>query len=230
MGMKASGAAEEFRVVDEGDHGFGWIAYPDETMQRASHALVVGDDEPTIWVCDPVDVPGLDELLADRGTVAGVVVTLDRHERDSATLAKRHDVPVYLPTWFTGVAADLDAPIERFGTELGDTGYRTIRLRDGRFWQEAGLYHEESGTLWVPESVGTSSYFLAKGERLGVHPALRAFPPRRALGTLDPDRVLVGHGEGVEENASAALSDALAGSRKRMLGVYAKTARNALPF
>ncbi|MFD1646137.1 hypothetical protein [Haloarchaeobius litoreus] len=228
MGMKASGTAEAFRVVNEGDHGFGWIAYPDEEMQRASVALVGDDDK--VWVCDPVDVPGLDDLLAERGEVAGVVVTLDRHRRDSAAVANRHNVPVYLPTWFTGVADDLDAPVERFGNELGESGFRTLRLRDGRFWQEAGLYNEETGTLWVPESVGTSSYFLAKSERLGVHPALRAFPPRRALGNLTPERVLVGHGEGVETDASAALADALAGSRKRMLGVYAKTARNALPF
>ncbi|MFC4407591.1 hypothetical protein [Haloarchaeobius iranensis] len=228
MGMKGSGTAEDFRVVHEGDHGFGWIAYPDEEMQRASAALV-GDDE-QVWVCDPVDVPGLDELLAEHGEVGGVVVTLDRHKRDSAALANRHDVPVYLPMWFTGVADDLDAPVERFGNELAESGFRTLRLRDGRFWQEAGLYNEETGTLWVPESVGAASYFLAKSERLGVHPALRAFPPRRALGSLTPERVLVGHGEGVATDASRALSDALAGSRKRMLGVYARTARNALPF
>ncbi len=226
--MKGSGTAEDYRVVDEGDHGFGWIAYPDEEMQRASAALV--DDDERVWVVDPVDVPGLDDLLAEHGEVAGVVVTLDRHKRDAADVANRHDVPVFLPTWFTGVADELDAPVERFGNTLDDSGFRTIRLRDSRFWQEAGLYNEETGTLWVPESVGAASYFLASGERLGVHPALRAFPPKRALGSLTPERILVGHGEGVDEDASAALADALAGSRKRMLGVYAKTARNALPF
>lgn len=228
MGMKGSGTAEDFRVVNEGDHGFGWIAYPDEEMQRASVALV-GDDE-QVWVCDPIDVPGLDELLEEHGEVGGVVVTLDRHKRDSAAVANRHDVPVYLPTWFTGVADDLDAPVERFGNELDDSGYRTLRLRDGRFWQEAGLYHEESGTLWVPESVGNCDYFLASGEDLGVHPALRAFPPRRALGELRPERIHAGHGEGVGTDTTMALSDALAGSRKRMLGVYARAARNAMPF
>jgi len=61
-------------------------------------------------VFDPVDAPGVDDLLADLGTVAGVVVGLDRHKRDSAAIATRHDVPVYVADWMTGVAEEIDAP------------------------------------------------------------------------------------------------------------------------
>ncbi|WP_267639851.1 hypothetical protein [Haloarchaeobius amylolyticus] len=226
MPMKGSGSADQYRIVNEHDGGFGWIPYPDETMQRACHALVVDDE---VWVVDPVDIPDLDELLAERGEVAGVVVTLDRHKRDSAAIANRHDVPVYIPTWMDGVAEELDAPVERFGDELADTGYRTLRLRDNRFWQEAGLWNPETGTLWVPESVGTVSYFCGSGERLGVHPMLRAVPPKRLLGDLDPDRILVGHGEGVELRPREALQEALSNSRKKMLGLYAKNAKSLLP-
>jgi hypothetical protein len=227
MATKGSGAAENYRVVTEHADGFGWIAYPDETMQRASHALVV---DGSVWVLDPVDVPGLDEELAERGDVAGVVVTLDRHRRDAAAVANRHGVPVYVPSWMDGVADELDAPVERFGAELDDTGYQTLRLRDNRFWQEAGLWSPRTAVLWVPESVGTVDYFTASGERLGVHPMLRAVPPRRALDGLEPRVLAVGHGPGVDSDATAALRDALASSRTKMLGLYAKNARAMLPF
>jgi hypothetical protein len=82
-------------------------------------------------------------------------------------------------------------------------------------WREAALYREADGTLVVPDSVGTAPYFRAPGERLGVSPYQRLWPPRRALGGLDPDRVLVGHGTGVFDDAASALVDALAGARRR---------------
>jgi hypothetical protein len=226
MAMKGSGPADEYRIVNEWTGGFGWVAYPDEKMQRASHAFVVDGE---VWVVDPVDFSELDDELTKRGEVAGVVVTFDRHKRDAAAIANRHDVPVYVPTWFSGVASKLDAPIERFSSELADTGYRTIRLRDNRFWQEVALYNEDTGALWVPESVGTVSYFLGPGEQLGVHPMLRAVPPKDTLGDVRPDRLFVGHGEGVMNGAAAALQQALDDSRKKMLGLYAKNARAFLP-
>lgn len=59
------------RTVDRWDGGFGWIAEPEETMQRASHALVDNGD---VWIVDPVDTSGLDEQIAEKGEVTGVVV------------------------------------------------------------------------------------------------------------------------------------------------------------
>ncbi|WP_435347046.1 hypothetical protein [Haloarchaeobius sp. HRN-SO-5] len=227
MAMKGSGTAEEYRVVTEHDDGFGWIAYPDETMQRASHALVVDGE---VWVLDPVDVPGLDERLAEYGDVAGVVVTLDRHSRDAAEVATRHEVPVFLPNWMDGVTKKIDAPVERFGAELDDTGYRAIRLHDNRFWQEVALWNSETGVLWVPESVGTAEYFLASGETLGVHPMLRALPPRRALGGLEPEVLAVGHGPGIDQGAAQVLRDALSTSRSKLFNLYVKNARSFLSF
>jgi len=81
-------------------------------------------------VFDPVDAPGVDDPLADLGTVAGVVVGLDRHKRDSAAIATRHDVPVYVADWMTGVAEEIDAPVERFGSRLADSGFEAFRIRD----------------------------------------------------------------------------------------------------
>lgn len=220
MPMKGSGQGS-LREIDRWDSGVGWIAYPNEGMQRASHALEVDGE---VWVFDPVDAPDLDDLLAEFGPVAGVVVCLDRHKRDAAALARRHGVSVYVPDWMTGVEDDIDAPVERFGRELADTGIRAIRVKDSSFppWQEVALYDEAGGTLVVPEAVGTAAYFRGKGEELGVHPMLRLFPPRRPLSGLSPDRVLVGHGPGIMSGGARALEGALDNARKNLPGAYAR--------
>ncbi|WP_434522260.1 hypothetical protein [Halorubrum sp. AS12] len=225
----------DLHEIDRYDGGVGWIAYPDEAMERASHAFAVANEETDaddVWVVDPVDAPGVDDLLDELGTVAGVVVGLDRHVRDSGELAERHGVPVYVPEWMSGVAEELgpDVDIERFGSRLADTGFEAIRIRDSSLppWQEVGLFDGE--TLIVPESLGTGSFFRGDRERLGVHPVLRLTPPTTALSGLDPERVLVGHGVGVHERAAVAVEDALSNSRGKAPRLYAKTLRSALPF
>ncbi|PSQ59027.1 MAG: hypothetical protein BRD23_05400 [Halobacteriales archaeon SW_9_67_25] len=232
MPLKNSGPATEWTETDrfEADNGtatggVGWIAHPAETMQRASHALAVDGE---VWVVDPIDVPELDDRLAEFGDVAGVVVLLDRHKRDAGAVARRHDVPVYLPEPLRGVAGDIDAPVEGFAGELADTGYRTQTVVDNFAWTEVALYNREGGVLVVPEAVGTTEYFLAGGERLGVHPALRLKPPW-SLARFEPDRILVGHGAGVHEDAAGALRDALSGARGRTPGLYLKNLKTFLP-
>jgi hypothetical protein len=227
MTFRVGERATEFATIDRFDGGVGWIAHPEEKMQRASHALERDGD---VWVFDPVDADGLDALLAELGDVAGVVVMLDRHKRDAAAVANRHDVPVYLPAFFNGVSEDVDAPVVRFGDELAETGWKARTVVNNRLWQEVAVYDPEGRTLVVPESLGTSSYFLVGRERLGVHPMRRAVPPRDTLGDLAPERVLVGHGAGVLTGATSALETALAGSRKRAPLLYAKTGRELLPF
>jgi hypothetical protein len=221
--MPMKGGRPDLRVVDRWDDGVGWIAYPDERMQRASHAIASDDG---VWVLDPVDVDGVDDLLADIGAVAGVVTCLDRHMRDAAAVARRHDVPVYLPSWFDSVADDIDAPIERFSREVG--GMTAIRVRDASAppWQEVAL--EAGATLYVPEAVGTVSYYCAPKELLGVHPMLRPFPPRDTLGGLSPERLRVGHGTGVATDATAALRTALRDARRTLPLAYANAARSML--
>ncbi len=224
MPLKETDSPTEYREIDRWDDGVGWIAHPDEPMQRASHALAVDDD---VWVIDPVDVPELDDLLAEFGEVAGVAVLLDRHMRDAKAVAQRHDVPLYLPTWVresvTGV------PIRRFERTLADTGFRVLRLFDNPAWQEAALYDETTGTLVVPESVGTVDYFRTNRERLGVHPMVRLFPPDELRG-LTPERILVGHGAGVFDDAAVVLADALDGSRRRYPSLLASTVRRFSPL
>jgi hypothetical protein len=221
MSLKEDDEASDWKRIDEWDGGFGWLAYPDEKLQRASHAL---DGEDGQLLVDPVDFPDLDDVLADRGPVAGVVVLLNRHKRDAATIARRHDVPVYVPEFMDDVARDLDAEVERIRYGLPGTDYGVHTVIDNALWKEAMLFSDETATMVVAEAVGTTPYFVTGERRLGVHPVLRLTPPRK-LGRLDPERVLVGHGEGVLEDAGSALRDALDGSRSRTPRLYAKNIR-----
>lgn len=227
MTLRVDERATDFEEIDRYDHGVGWLAHSGERMERASHAVAVDGD---VWVIDPVDAAGLDELFEEFGEVAGVVVLLDRHKRDAAAIANRHDVPVYLPEHFVGMTNDLGARVARFDDELADTGIQAHTVVENRLWQEVALYDHRDGTLIVPESVGTAEYFRVGDEPLGVHPVRRAVPPRRQLGRFAPQRVLVGHGAGVTEDAAAALQDALSTARRRAPRLYVEAARAFVPF
>jgi hypothetical protein len=226
MPMKQGGEARDAHKVLEFDGGFGWIAYPDEEMQRASHALVSDGD---VWMVDPVDAPDLDDWIAEAGDLAGVVLLLDRHTRDAAEVANRHGVSVYLPEALADARRKIDAPVETFSKTLPGTDYRVFTVLDTPVWTEAGLYNDETGTLVVVESVGTAEFFRAPGERLGVHPARRLFPPTALRGFV-PERILVGHGEPITDEAPAALREALAGSRRNSPRLYAKSLKTFLPL
>lgn len=186
----------EVRFCDETELGFGWIGAEPASMQRTSQALAV---EGGVWVIDPVDGEGVEERIRALGEPRGVLMLLDRHRRDCKALADRLSVPVH-ETPFDGVAG---AP------------FSFIAVIRNRLWREVALWWEERRLLVCPEAVGTTPLFRAPGERLGVHPALRLFPPRRQLAGLEPEHLLVGHGEGIHgEAAAASLRAALAGSRR----------------
>lgn len=223
MPMKGSGPAADWREIDRYGDGVGWMAHPEEEMQRASHALV---EDGEVWLVDPVDVPDLDDFLADLGDVAGVAVLLDRHKRDAARIANRHDVPVVLPRALRAIRDDFDAPVEVTAGPIA--GLQQITVLKNPFWREVALFDPDEKTLVVPEAVGTVDYYCAPGESLGVHPMLRAFPPRDALGSLDPERLLVGHGEGILTDAAGELARALRGSRSRMPSLYGSILRARL--
>ena len=204
MPTKGSGPGR-FAAVDEFDGGIGWIAHPEETMQRASHALV---EDGEVWLVDPVDAVDLDDELAALGTVAGVSVLSNYHRRDAAAIARRHDVPVSLPDAMSALDdEDVDSPVERIEGRLGETGYYLREVARNRLWQEWALFDGE--TLVVPESIGAADYFLAPGERVGVAPLRRLRPPRTALGGLAPDRLRCGHGSGIAAGVEAELQRAL---------------------
>jgi hypothetical protein len=208
MPVKATGSGTnpEFHTFDG---GFTWIAHPEEGMQRTSHALLT---EAGVWLVDPVDADGLDDRIADHGEVAGVVVLLDRHERDSAHLARRHDVPITRPP---GVEREFDVPTEDVTEGLPGTGYEFRTVQDWPGWREVGLWDGE--TLVVPESLGTNPFSVVGGERLGLNPVARFMPPKH-LAEYDPGRLLVGHGRPIHDDVAPAIRDALTNARRRLPG------------
>ena len=179
--------------IDEWDGGFGWIQ--DEFMRRASHALVVAG---SVWLIDPVDDPGYEERVRALGVPAGVLQLLDRHERGCAAWAARLGVP-HLRAWQT----------------LGGAPFEALPVRDGRWWKEVALWEPVSRTLVCADALGTVRYFCAPGERIGLHPLVRPFPPR-ALGRVAPQRILCGHGAGVSDAADASLQEAIRTARRRL--------------
>ena len=190
------------RFCDEFEAGFGWIV--DEFMERCSHALVV---DGRVWVIDPVDGDGVEERVHAAGTPAGVLQLLDRHNRDCAALAARLGVRLHL-------------------VPQGSLGpFACIAVKNSRSWNEIAIWWPERRVLVCADALGTTQYFCAGNERLGVHPLLRVRPPRRQLGALQPDVILCGHGEGVFDAPGAALSEALSTSRRRIPGQVASVVR-----
>jgi hypothetical protein len=181
------------RLVDEFEGGFGWQADEPEFARRTSHAVRDGD---RVWLFDVVDADGLDERVRALGEPAGVVQLLDRHGRDCAAVADRLGVPLHVTP--RGSSAPLP----------------TLRVAWIRGWHEVAAFVDER-VLVVGDALGTARYFCAPGERLGVHPLLRPFPPR-SLGRLSPERVLCGHGSGLHDGAADALSEALRTARRRI--------------
>ena len=235
---------ESVGIVDAFDGGFGWQAHPEESLQRTSHALATDDG---VWLLDPVDAPGLDAELAARSpgsdgnvAVAGVAVCAGWHARDAAAIAARHDVPVTVPSWMDRPIAHLNAPTDGDGIEHGDVAVQRVddylpgtdvalhRVSPMGAWTEAVCWREHDRTLYVPESLGTADAFVAGHERLGVIFYARLFPPRDALSGFDPERVLVGHGEGVFDDAATAVRDALDNARSRLPAAYARAFRELL--
>ena len=191
------------RFLDETDFGFGWRIDGDP-LRRVSHALVA---DGRVYAIDPVEADGVEERIRALGEPAAVLVLLDRHRRDANAVAARLGVPVH-ETPFDGVPG---APF----------AFRPIKR--SRFWREVALWWAERRVLVAADALGTiEGYFCARDELLGVHPFLRLTPPRRPLGDLEPEHVLVGHGEGVHgAEAAPALRVALAASRRRLPGVAA---------
>jgi hypothetical protein len=217
--------ATDYEEIDRWERGIGWIAHPDEDGQRASHATV-GDDG--VWVIDPVDAPGIDDLVAEFGDVAGVAVLSNYHARDAGAVATRHDVAVHVPHWMGRVVERVDAPVTVFDEGFGDAGFRVHRFEPLGLWQEAVAYREADGTLYVPDMLSTAPGYVVGDERLGLVMPHRFFPPTE-LSDFDPERILLGHGRGVFVDASGALAEALDSPYRRspwaLAGLFAVNVR-----
>lgn len=194
---------------DEFEYGFAW-SIEGERLTRTSHAIRA---QGGVWLTDAVDGPGLDEQVAALGEPAGVVQLLDRHQRDCAAVADRLGVPLHV-TPFAGMA---NAP------------FLALPIVRNRLWREVALWFSEERTLVLGDALGSLPYFRASGEPFGVHPALRPFPPKRALAALGPVHILFGHGDGHHgPEATEALRTALETSRRRIPQALLATARSVV--
>ena len=155
---------------------------------RSAHAVVSGG---RVWLIDPFEDEAALSAAAELGEPASVLQLLDRHNRDCQPLAQR-----------LGVA------LTRLPDRTPDTPFEVVPVISRKGWREIALWWPEQTALIVAEAVGTAPAF-AVGRRAGVHPLLRLTPPRRQLSAYAPERLLVGHGETIESDASAALKDAL---------------------
>lgn len=212
MTMYERRSSDGARVVGEFDGGLSWMAHPAEGGQRASHALRT---EEGVWILDPLDAPNVDELVEPLGDVVGVAVLTCWHARDAGAVARRHDVAVHIPEWMARIEERVAASTERYTLAPGgpESPFDTLACRPFAGWQEVFLYHEPSKTLVTPDSLGTTPQNLVDGERLGLNLLRRLQPPNQLRG-LEPDRILVGHGEPVTEDATDALETALDGARR----------------
>jgi hypothetical protein len=187
----------EVRFVDEFEGSVGWTPAQAELRRRTSHAVASGG---RVWIIDPLDGAGIDERIRGLGVPAGVVQLLDRHNRNCSALAERLGVPLHV-TPFAGVEG---APFE------------VAKVLDVPGWHEAALWFPAERILVCADAVGSAPYFRARGERIGVHPLLRLWPPK-SLARFEPMQLLVGHGEGLAGEAAAkALHAALRTSRRQI--------------
>lgn len=197
------------RFCDELPFAVGW--YDDgDPLRRTSHALA---HEGGVWLLDPIESPEAERRWRELGEPRGVIQLLGHHNRDAEALAARlgvarHRVP--------------SAPLE-------GAPFRFLRVPLVPGWREVALWWAERRLLAVGDALGTVAYFLAPGERIGVHPLVRARPPR-ALRGLPAEHVLCGHGRGLHGAGTAAeLDRAVRSARRRLPAAWLGAARHWLP-
>jgi hypothetical protein len=200
--MRSWSRVARWLPVDEQEDGFGWAI--DEPLARTSHALRV---DGRVWLIDPVDAPELEDRIRTLGAPAGVLQLLDRHARDGA-----------------GWSVRLGVPLVRAFESVDGTPFEALPVQDNRFWREVALWEPESRTLLCADVLGTLEFFRAGDERIGMHPLLRVAPPRSLL-SVAPERVLVGHGGGLHQDAAAAVHDTVTNARRRIPAALASAVR-----
>jgi hypothetical protein len=173
-------------------HPVGITWYETDGMSRAAHAVADGE---RVWLIDPFDDVDALAAAAQLGRPAGVIQLLDRHNRDGEAIAGR-----------------LGVSLQKVAPALPDTPFEVVPVVARPWWRETALWWPAQETLIVAEAIGTAPLF-ALGRVAGVHPMMRAVPPRSALGGYAPQRLLVGHGPALETGAATALAQALSSAR-----------------
>ena len=185
------------RFCDEDELGFGWQQEGDKLV-RTAHAVLAGG---RVWLLDVVDGAGLDDRIRALGEPAAVVQLLDRHNRDCSAIAERLGVPLHVTPF----------------TDVDGAPFVVVPISRKRIWREIALWFPDERLLACGDALGSAPHYRAREEPFGVHPLLRLFPPREALGGLEPERLLFGHGDGYRgTDGPRRLREALATSRTRM--------------
>lgn len=83
-------------------------------------------------------------------------------------------------------------------------------------WRELIAVLAADNTLRAPDMLSTPERVTVGDERLACSLVHRLAPPRGPFADRQPERVLVGHGEGVTEDAAAALVSSLDTARPRL--------------
>ncbi|MBA2384598.1 MAG: hypothetical protein H0V68_08055 [Actinobacteria bacterium] len=165
-------------------------------MRRTSHALAARG---RVWVLDPIEGEGVEDRIRALGDPAGVIQLLDRHERACAAFAERLRVPLHT------------VPLS-----LPGTPFVVLPVLRNRLWAEVALWWPERRLLACADALGTLPFFRAGDEPVGLHPLLRVRPPTSLRG-LQPEHLLVGHGDGLHGSATArATEEALRTGRRRL--------------
>ena len=214
MPIYERGVAEDHVLIDECERGFGWIAHPEETGARASHALV--GDEGGVWLLDPLHADGIQEKISKLGEVEGVVVFSNYHVRDAEYFAEQYSVPIYCPKFLHRTRDRVETQTRSVGESVRESGFRIFQYKPFPGWVEAIAFRDSDRTLYVPDAMGTTDLFTVRNERIGVYLLARLNPPRDILAGQSPDRILVGHGSGILDNAEAELNVVLGKARRRL--------------
>ena len=80
--------------------------------------------------------------------------------------------------------------------QIPGTPFAFVDVMLRKHWRESALWWAQTRTLVVAEVLGTNRFFTGGMAPIGVHVVLRLTPPK-ALAAFEPERVLVGHGEGI---------------------------------
>jgi hypothetical protein len=170
--------------VDESELGISWVL--DEPMQRACHALVANGK---VWFVDPIEVDDVVDRGAALGEPAGVLQLLDRHKRDCADVAERLGIE------------HLNVP-----DEVPGSPFKAVKALRIPGWKETALWWPETRALVVAEIIGTNPIANAGDGGAGMHPMLRALPPK-SIRDYEPEHLLTGHGPPIHGAAAATELD-----------------------
>ena len=211
------------QVTARFEGGLSWSLAGASMLACRAHALVTDDG---VWLVDPIDAPGLDELLATLGRVRGVLVLLDRHLRDSAQLAERHGARLIVPRgeWRRGHPMPDGAEQFEPGPLAGTPFEVAPVIERGGQWLEWLLWWQQRRILVIAEVVGRSTVYEPSPHGAGLHPALHVMgaPDPLVEGSLRerieaaPVRLLLGHGELESTTRLASIEEPLHGARRRL--------------